>query len=76
MADAVTCAKAGQKVLAGYYNAHLMSGKIVRQGEVLWCGTCMDARGIDADEIIEGALRGTLGQLADWTIESDKVLVF
>jgi sulfur relay (sulfurtransferase) complex TusBCD TusD component (DsrE family) len=36
----------------------------------------MDARGTDADEIIEGALRGTLGQLADWTIEADKVLVF
>jgi uncharacterized protein involved in oxidation of intracellular sulfur len=42
----------------------------------LLCGTCMDARGLRADEIIEGALRGTLAQLADWTIEADKVLVF
>jgi len=42
MADAVTCAKAGQKVPEGYYNAQLMLGKIVRSGEVLLCGTCMD----------------------------------
>ena len=76
MADAVTCAKTGQKVPEGYYNVQLMLGKIVRSGEVLLCGTCMDARGLRADEIIEGALRGTLAQLADWTIEADKVLVF
>ena len=76
MADAVTCAKAGQKVPEGYYNVELMLGKIVRNGEVLLCGTCMDARGLRADEIMEGASRGTLAQLADWTIKSDKVLVF
>jgi uncharacterized protein involved in oxidation of intracellular sulfur len=76
MADAVTCAKAGQKVPEGYYNAQLMLGKVVHNGEVLLCGTCMDVRGLHADEIIEGALRGTLAQLADWTIEADKVLVF
>lgn len=76
MGDAVTCAKAGQKVPEGYYNVQLMLGKIVHKGEVLLCGTCMDARGLRADEIIEGALRGTLAQLADWTVEADKVLVF
>jgi uncharacterized protein involved in oxidation of intracellular sulfur len=59
-----------------YYNTQLMLGKIVRSGEVLLCGTCMDARGLRADEIIEGALRGTLAQLTDWTVEADKVLVF
>ena len=76
MADAVTCAKAGQREPEGYYNAQLMLGKIVRSGDLLLCGTCMDARGLRADEIIEGALRGTLAQLADWTVEADKVLVF
>jgi uncharacterized protein involved in oxidation of intracellular sulfur len=76
MADAVACAKAGQKVPEGYYNIQLMLGKIVRKGEVLLCGTCMDARGLRAEELMEGALRGTLAQLADWTVEADKVLVF
>ncbi|MDD2917563.1 DsrE family protein [Rhodoferax sp.] len=76
MADAVACGKGGQKVPEGYYNIQLMLGKIIRKGEVLLCGTCMDARGLRAEELMDGALRGTLAQLADWTVEADKVLVF
>lgn len=74
MGDAVACARAGQKVPAGYYNA----GDMVRMAgsEVAMCGTCMDARGLRDDEVVEGARRGTLQQLADWTAEADKVLVF
>lgn len=76
LADAVTCAKNGQKVPEGYYSVQLMLGKIARKGEVSLCGTCMDARGLRVEEIMEGARRGTLAQLADWTVEADKVLVF
>ena len=76
MADAVACAKTGQKVPEGYYNVQLMLGKVLRKGEVSLCGTCMDARGLRDDELIEGARRSTLAQLADWTAEADKVLVF
>jgi uncharacterized protein involved in oxidation of intracellular sulfur len=28
------------------------------------------------DEAVDGARRSTLAQLADWTIEADRVLVF
>lgn len=76
MADAVGCAKSGQKVPEGYYSVQLMLGKVLRKGEVGLCGTCMDARGLRDDELIEGARRGTMAQLADWTAEADKVLVF
>lgn len=76
MADAVGCAKAGQKVPEGYYNLQLMLGKVLRRGDVALCGTCMDARGLAESELIEGARRSTLAQLADWTLEADKVLVF
>ncbi|MDP1650104.1 MAG: DsrE family protein [Rubrivivax sp.] len=76
MADAVACAKSGQKVPEGYYNVQLMLGKVLRKGEVALCGTCMDARGLQDSEVIEGARRSTLAQLADWTVEADKVLVF
>jgi uncharacterized protein involved in oxidation of intracellular sulfur len=76
MADAVTCAKSGQKVPEGYYNVQVMLGKVVRKGELGLCGTCMDARGLREDELIEGAIRRSLAQLADWTAEADKVLVF
>jgi len=76
LADAVGCAKSGQKVPEGYYNVQLMLGKVLRKGEVALCGTCMDARGVTESEIIEGAKRSTLAQLADWTVEADKVLIF
>ena len=74
MGDAGTCAAAGQKVPAGYYNA----GDMVRavEAEVRLCGTCMDARGLGEQNLVEGARRGTLAELAAWTAEADKVLVF
>lgn len=76
MADAVGCAKGGQKVPEGYYSVQLMLGKVARKGEVGLCGTCMDARGLRDEELIDGARRATLAQLADWTAAADKVLVF
>ncbi len=76
LADAVGCAKKGQKVPEGYYNVQVMLGKVLRKGEVALCGTCMDARGMTDEELLDGARRSTLVQLADWTAEADKVLVF
>jgi len=75
--DAVACGKAGQKVPQGYYNIGDMLGGVLRHdGEVAACGTCLDARGISGDDLVEGAARGTLVILADWTGWADKVLVF
>jgi uncharacterized protein involved in oxidation of intracellular sulfur len=76
LGDAVGCARAGQKVPEGYYNLQLMLGKVARQGEVGVCGTCMDARGVLDTDLIAGAPRSTLAQLADWTATANKVLVF
>ena len=77
MGDAAACAAAGQKVPQGYYNIGDMLGAVIRRkGEVAVCGTCMDARGLREEELIEGSKRGTLAQLAEWTAEADKVLVF
>lgn len=76
MADAVGCAKDHQKVPEGYYNTQLMLSKVVRKGEVGLCGTCMDARGLAETELIEGAKRSNLAELAEWTLQADRVLVF
>lgn len=76
MADAVFCAKAGQKVPEGYYNLELMVKSAARSGRVLLCGTCMDARALADTELVEGARRGTLDELAELTVAADKVLVF
>jgi uncharacterized protein involved in oxidation of intracellular sulfur len=36
----------------------------------------MDARGIRDEELVPGATRGTMDQLAEWSAWADKVLVF
>ena len=75
--DAVACARNGQKVPDGYYNAGDMVSMVsMVGGEVGLCGTCMDARGLSEDQVAEGARRSTLKELAEWTAAADKVLVF
>jgi uncharacterized protein involved in oxidation of intracellular sulfur len=77
MGDAAACAKRGQKVPSGYYNLEVMLGAVSRRGGWIGvCGTCMDARGVSAEELAEGAHRGTLEELADWTRWADRTLVF
>ncbi len=76
MADAVLCAKTGQKTPDGYYNLGQMIKGVARQAEVVLCGTCLDARGIDDSELIAGTSRGTMPLLAQFTLASDRVLVF
>lgn len=49
---------------------------IAAGGKVLLCGTCMDARGLPAEQMIGGAERSTMDALAAQTIAADKVLVF
>lgn len=76
MGDAVVGAKTGQKTPDGYYNAERMVKRAAIKGKVLLCGTCMDARGISDDEIVEGAERSTMDALGKTTVDADKVLVF
>ena len=77
MADAVTAAKRGQKPPEGYYNVEIMLGRVIRGGgAVLLCGTCMDARGMLESEIIAGARRSTMDELAATTVAANRVLVF
>lgn len=40
------------------------------------CGSCRDARGIKEAALADGTGCGSMKELADWTIEADKVLVF
>ena len=75
--DAAACAKGGQKVPPGYYNLEVMVRNVTRHGGAVGvCGTCMDARGIGDAELAEGCARSTLEQLADWTQQAGRVLVF
>jgi len=76
LADAVACAKHGQKVPQGFYSIELMLKSVLRKGQVLVCGTCMDARGLTDDELLDGAERSTMQVLSEHTLHADKVLVF
>lgn len=75
--DAAAAAHTRQKVPAGFYNLEQMLGAVVRHAGIVGvCGTCMDARGIAAEDLAEGSHRSTLDELAQWTHWADKVLVF
>lgn len=77
LGDAVSVAKAGQQTPNGYYNLErMLKGLIGRGGRVVLCGTCMDARGLREEELLEGCKRSSLDELTAATLAADKVLVF
>jgi uncharacterized protein involved in oxidation of intracellular sulfur len=45
-------------------------------GQVKACGSCVDARGIGELALVEGVHVSNMQQLAQWTVESDRVLTF
>lgn len=75
--DAAACAKRGQKVPSGYYNLEVMLHNLARnKGTIGVCGTCMDARGMRDEELVEGVHRSSMDELTEWTSSADKALVF
>jgi uncharacterized protein involved in oxidation of intracellular sulfur len=77
MADAVIGAKASQKTPEGYYSIERMLKRVLAaRGRILLCATCMDARGLTDAEIIPGAKRSSMDELATVVLEAEKVLLF
>ncbi|MDA8044598.1 MAG: DsrE family protein [Actinomycetota bacterium] len=77
MGDAVGCAVSGQKVPDGYYHLDRMLEAAARHGAAIGCcGTCLDARGISEEALVDGAQRSTLEELTDWTLWADHTLTF
>lgn len=77
IADAVLCALPGQSTPQGYYNVERMLRSVIaRGGEVKLCGSCMDARGLKDLDLLKGAERGSMAELARWSIDSDRVFTF
>jgi uncharacterized protein involved in oxidation of intracellular sulfur len=77
MGDAAQAARRGQQTPNGYYNLErMLKGIVTHGGDVLVCGSCMDARGMRAEDLVEGARRSTLDELTLLTASSEKVLVF
>lgn len=77
LGDAVVAAKAGQETPKGYYNlGELTKNVLPRGGTIKACGTCLKARGIKVEELVEGVQVGRMMELANWIKESDKSLTF
>jgi uncharacterized protein involved in oxidation of intracellular sulfur len=77
MGAAVTCAIAGQETPNGYYTLDRMLKTFAcHGGQTACCGTCLDARGLGKEHLIDEAPRSTMDALAAWTVEADQILVF
>jgi uncharacterized protein involved in oxidation of intracellular sulfur len=77
MGDAIGCAKRDQKTPEGYYNLErMLKGLVAKAVPVGACGTCMDARGYTEAELTDGVHRSSMAELATWTLECERVLVF
>ena len=77
LGDAVSAAKKGQRPPEGYYNLEKMLRDILGNGaKVAACGTCLNARAVSKDDLIEGIEIGTMLKLAGWIKDSSKVLSF
>jgi len=77
LGDAVNAAKKGQNTPEGYYNLEQMLTNLINKGaEVSVCGTCIQARGLKEEDLVDGVKIGSMTILAHWVKESQKVLSF
>ena len=77
MADAVTCALPNQNIPNGYYNIErMLKSVLLKNGRVILCGSCCEARGLKDVKLIHGAEFSTMKELAALTMECDKVITF
>jgi len=79
MNDSVDMARDVCKPPEGYDQdlSHMLKDLIVQGVAVKVCGTCMARCGIHKNQpYFEGAEKSTMPELADWVVDSDKVLTF
>jgi len=75
--DATSCAMVGQVTPSGYYNLERMLKILAAKGAKIGvCGSCMDARGMKPDILIQGVQRSSMDELSAWTQAADRTLVF
>jgi uncharacterized protein involved in oxidation of intracellular sulfur len=77
MADAASCALAGQTTPNGYYNIERMiKFSLAKGAKIKICSSCADARGLKNAPMIEGTEISTMAELTEWVVESDKIITF
>lgn len=76
MSNAVTAGLAKQRPTESYHIQQMLEILTAQGATVKLCKTCCEARGITELTLAEGVQIGTLVELADWTVQADKVLNF
>ncbi len=77
LSDGVYCALTEHHRPDGSTNIAQMLSTLMEKGaEVLACVTCVDQRGLWATRLLDGVQLGSMVELAKWTAEADRVLVF
>ncbi len=79
MNDSVDMARDACKAPEGYDQdlSQMLKELISKDVKVKVCGTCMARCGIYKNHpYFEGANKSTMGELADWIADSDKILTF
>jgi uncharacterized protein involved in oxidation of intracellular sulfur len=77
LGDAVVGARKGQQTPKGFYNFGKMLMLFANKGvPISICITCMEARGIKEEELLEGVRPGGMQVLSEWVLHNDKVLTF
>jgi len=81
--DAVFAAKRGQKPPempvgdAGMPNCEELLRAAIQEGlKVKACRVCTSERGLAQEEVVEGAEAGSMADLVDWVVNSDKTVTF
>jgi uncharacterized protein involved in oxidation of intracellular sulfur len=54
----------------------MLKSVLAKGGKVKACGTCLDARGIRNALLTEGVEVSNMVELAQWSVDADKVFTF
>ncbi len=74
--NGVYLAKRGQKPASGLVNYGQTLEDLIKEVEVKACIVCVEARGLTQADLIDGVKIATVHELVEWTVNSDKVIVF
>ena len=76
LGDGVVSGLRRQSPADASYNVQEMLRALGQSVAIAACRTCLEARGIDDQSLVEGVQRRTLDDLRDWTEEAEKVLIY
>ncbi|NGE22526.1 hypothetical protein G5637_28010, partial [Klebsiella pneumoniae] len=66
----------GQQPKEGYNLKQMLEILVAQKTDIKLCKTCTDARGITELPLVDGVQVGTLAELAQWSLDAEKIITF